>query len=274
MRDWQEPWKGTVAVSVSENPDLPALGLSDGHLHSAVETIALELLAFGYRLAYGGDLRPGGFTRQLFEFATRYDRTGQSNGQLAVVDYVAWPVHRGMNAAKRKALTDELHGVADVVWLSADGSPLRTEQYEDAPVNGPTAACWAESLTAMRKTMLRDTSARFALGGGVADYRGAMPGVAEEARLALEAGRPVYLFGGFGGCVRDMAESMDLVEPWQPKREWEGRAWFDDQQESALNNGLTSEENRRLARTPHIDEAVLLAMAGLERIHGTFAERA
>ena len=273
MKDWQERWKGTVAVSVSENPDLPALGLSDGHLHDAIETIASELLAFGYRLAYGGDLRPGGFTLQLFEFATRCDRTQQSNGQLAVVDYLAWPVHVRMDTAAKTALTEELNGVAEVVWLSPDGTPLRPEQC-DAPLDGdPTAAGWEEPLTAMRKTMLRHTSARLVLGGRVWDYRGAMPGVAEETYLALDAGQPVYLLGGFGGCARDIAESMDLVEPWQAFREWEGRTWFADKNESTLNNGLTSDENRRLARTPHIDEAVLLALTGLERIHSTSAKQ-
>ena len=274
MKDWQERWKGTVAISVSENPDLPALGLSDGHLHDAIETIASELLAFGYRLAYGGDLRPGGFTRQLFEFATRYDRTQQSNGQLAVVDYLAWPVHVRMDTAAKTALTDELDGVAEVVWLSPDGIPLPPEPCDDAFDSDPTATGWVEPLTAMRKTMLQNTSARLVLGGRVRDYRGAMPGIAEETHLALVAGQPVYLLGGFGGCARDIAESMDLVEPWQAAfREWEGRSWFEDKNESTLNNGLTSDENRRLARTPHIDEAVLLALTGLERVHSAFVDR-
>lgn len=126
----------------------------------------------------------------------------------------------------------------------------------------------------MRKTVQRDTSARLALGRRVGDYRGGMPGVGEEAHLALEARQPVYLLGGFGGCALDIAESVGLVEPWQPAwRKWEGRAWFEDQQELALNNGLTSEEKRRLARTPHIDEAGLLVPYRVERIHSTFAER-
>ena len=67
---------------------------------------------------------------------------------------------------------------------------------------------------------------------------------------------------------------MDLVEPWQAAfREWEGRSWFADKNGSTLNNGLTSDENRRLARTPHIDEAVLIALTGLERILSTSAKQ-
>ena len=59
---------------------------------------------------------------------------------------------------------------------------------------GPTAAGWEGPLTAMRKTMLRHTSARLVLGGRVWDYRGAMPGVAEETYLAWMLGnRFTYL---------------------------------------------------------------------------------
>lgn len=273
MKNWREGWKATVAVSVSENPDLCALGLSDGHLRNAMETIASQFLAFGYRLAYGGDLRPGGFTEQLFEFASRYDRTGQSKGQLGVVNYLAWPVHARMPAEDKQALVEGLVGVAEVAWLSVDGSPLSLKECPDQPLDDLTPADWAEGLTAMRKAMLGCTAARVVLGGRVEGYSGAMPGIAEETRLALEAGQPLYLLGGFGGCARDIAESLDLAAPWQPsRRDWDGRSWFDELDCPNLNNGLTLEENRALAKTPHIDEAVVLALVGLERIKPSMAE--
>ena len=60
-------WAATIAISISESPDLTRLGMSDRHLTGAMETMATYLLSFGYRLAYGGDLRQGGFTEQLFE---------------------------------------------------------------------------------------------------------------------------------------------------------------------------------------------------------------
>ena len=267
MKDWREGWKATVAASVSENPDLQPLGLSDGHLRDAMETLASQLLAFGYRLAYGGDLRRGGFTEQLFEFASRYDRTRQSNGQLGIVDYLAWPVHARMPAEAKQALAEGLVGVAEVVWLSPEGLPLSLQECPDQPIDDLSTADWAEGLTAMRKTMLGCTAARVVLGGRVEDYSGAMPGIAEETRLALEASQPLYLLGGFGGCARDIAESLDLAAPWQSShRDWDGRRWFEEFDCADLNNGLTLEENRSLAKTPHIDEAMLLTLMGLERI--------
>ena len=38
-----------------------------------------------------------------------------------------------------------------------------------------------------------------------------------------------------------------------------------------LHNGLTGDENRRLADTP-VDDVILLALAGLERVQSTFLE--
>ena len=164
------------------------------------------------------------------------------------------------------------HG-EDRLILSPDGTPLPPECVGDSPSDQPPQQ-WSESLTGMRRTMLANTSARLVLGGRTQDYRGAMPGIAEETQVALEGRQPVYLLGGFGGCTRDIAESMDLVEPWQPTiRHWDGRAWFENNREFRLNNGLTIDENRQLVRTPHIDEAVLLALTGLERIQSTFAEQ-
>jgi hypothetical protein len=66
--------KQAVAISTSESPDMPALGLSDEHLRDAMAEIARHLLALGARLIYGGDLRSGGFSRLLFELVARHHR--------------------------------------------------------------------------------------------------------------------------------------------------------------------------------------------------------
>ena len=78
MKNRQNEWTATIAISISESPDLSLLGMSDRHLRRAMEAMATYLLSFGYRLAYGGDLRRGGFTEQLFELVSRYDRSQQS----------------------------------------------------------------------------------------------------------------------------------------------------------------------------------------------------
>ena len=267
MRNWREGWIAPVAVSVSDAPDMGEFGLGDGHLHDAMATIASKLLAFGYRLAYGGDLRPGGFTEQIFELAARYGRGSPSDGRLAVIDYLAWPVHASMAPEAKRDLLEGLNDVAEIALLSPDGTLLEACESDEACASELGTAAWADGLTAMRRTMAANTSARLVLGGGVEQYKGAMPGIAEEASLAMEFGQPVYLLGGFGGCTYDIVETLGLVEPRQlGQRDWAGRTWFAEHRDLPLNNGLSWDENRDLASTPHIDEAILLTLTGLERV--------
>lgn len=252
----------TIALSVSDNDDLPALGLSAKHLEDAMAEFARHLLALGARLAYGGDLRPGGFTELLFELVERHRRIGD-NG-VAAVNYLAWPVHIGKTADELEKWSEGLAGMGELRCLALNGTTLTMDQRKALPASSPSTLEWHLGLTAMRQAMLRETQARIVLGGRVEKYMGIMPGIAEEALLSLEAKRPLYLIGGFGGCARDIAETMGLVGCWAGSRpDWPGRGGFKAFSALDLNNGLTSEENALLARTPHIDQAVTLVLRGL-----------
>jgi hypothetical protein len=136
-----------------------------------------------------------------------------------------------------------------------------------------TAKMWSESLTAMRRVATQRIGARIALGGRVENYKGRMPGIAEEVLLALQAGRPTYLLGGFGGCTRDITETLgmssaSLVRPVHSAGTWNGREAFGVFRPDSLRNGLGTAENARLAETPHIDEAMTLVLRGLRRVTG------
>jgi hypothetical protein len=93
-----------------------------------------------------------------------------------------------------------------------------------------------------------------------------MPGVAEEALAALQAGQPLFLLGGFGGCARDIAEDFGLAQRGLvPRSPWPGRSSFTSFTAEGLNNGLNTEENTILATTVHVDQAVTLILRGLLR---------
>ena len=95
--------------------------------------------------------------------------------------------------------------------------------------------------------------------------------------LSLQKNQPLFLLGGFGGCTRDIAETLGLVERWAGSRPaWPGRQQF-EAFSSDLSNGLSVEENATLARTRHIDQAIVLVMRGLHRLkllkeNGTITE--
>ena len=259
-------WAATIAISISESPDLTRLGMSNRHLTLAMETMATYLLSFGYRLAYGGDLRTDGFTEKLFELVSRYDRSSQSRGRPGVTDYLPWPACAALSYDQYRDLSERLGNTAEVRCLAHDGTVLDDFESLGTLVNNPREI--AASLTAMRRTMLRDTSARVVLGGRVEGYTGTMPGIAEEALLTLRAGRPLYVLGGFGGCARDIAETLKMVDPLHdpPRSSWDGFDTFANYSADALNNGLTYGENCVLAKTPHIRQAVSLILRGLNQI--------
>ena len=256
----------TIAISMSESPDMAALGFSEGHLQEVVAEFAIYLLASGANLAYGGDLRSGGLTELLFELVMRYRR--QEDTDTRVIDYLAWPVHVRMKATDLDARAAELQGFAQLALIGQDGRWMSMEDRHALPSHEPDEREWGTGLTAMRRTMQRETNARVVLGGRVEGYKGDMPGIAEEALLSLESGQPLFLIGGFGGCTRDIAETLGLVDTWAGSRPaWPGRQQFKRYTQNNLHNGLSSEENQVLARTPHLNQAVTLVMQGLRQLH-------
>ena len=256
-----------IGISISESPDMPALGLSDGHLRDAMAEIALRLLASGRSLAYGGDLRQHGLTELLFELVGRYRNHSRHRGMIAVTDYLAWPVHIKMTSDELSAFAAEHEAAVSLVFLARNGMRLEREQRMKLSEREPDDDEWAEGLTSMRTVMRGEIQARVVLGGRVEGYKGTMPGIAEEAHLSLEASQPVFLLGGFGGCARDIAETIGLVDRWVGSRgDWNGRGRFRSYSPNEFRNGLSREENVVLARTPHIQEAVALVLRGLRRI--------
>ncbi|MBW0238369.1 hypothetical protein [Pseudomonas sp. D1HM] len=258
----------TIAISISESPDMPALGLCDEHLRDAMAEIARHLLALGARLVYGGDLRQHGFSDLLFELVARHRRDAdEGDSRIGVKNYLAWPVHVLQALADLKKQIVEVQDFAELVCLRIDGSGLPVEERCGLPSQVPTEQEWADGLTSMRTTMMSDSDARIIVGGRIEGYKGTMPGIAEEALISLRAGKPIFLVGGFGGCTRDIAEILGLIPP----RITSNPVWAHCDEFAAftvanLNNGLTSEENATLASTPHVDQAITLILRGLMQL--------
>ena len=257
----------TIAISISDSPDMAPLGLSEGHLKEAMAELALQLLAADTNLVYGGDLRAHGFTQLLFRLVLRYTSTSDLKSTVRVINHLAWPVHIGMPVDRIEARAAELRGAAELVLFGCDGTPLAIGARRSFATREPSEDEWLSGLTAMREFQCSATDARVLLGGQVANYKGRMPGVAEEALVSLRAGQPVFLIGGFGGCARDVAETLGLVEPWAGSRNgWPGRRNLEEWTCRDLNNGLSPQENEVLASTPFIGRAVMLVLRGVHRL--------
>jgi hypothetical protein len=116
--------------------------------------------------------------------------------------------------------------------------------------------------------------------------------VAEEAYLALSAGKPVYLLGGFGGCTAALIEALCGVEPSAPSPHDQQPASLIHAETPApkppesgspadypallrelgrmpagsLNNGLSQDENQRLFTAASAVEALPLIEKGLANV--------
>lgn len=264
---YEEPLtEHTVAISISESSDMSVLGLSDEHLVDAMAEIARHLLAMGARLMYGGDLRPKGFTEVLFELVARYRRDASlGDDRLGVSDFLAWPVHISLTPEAVNRLSEELTGVGQVVYLTLDGDIMSTDQRQRLTPRIATDTEWVNGLTAMRNAMTKMSDARIVLGGKVENFKGRMPGIAEEAILALRSGQPLFVLGGFGGCARDISAHLGLVRTQVRTASWPGLSDFMEFRDRDLNNGLNYNENEILATSVHVDQLITLILRGLFR---------
>ena len=257
-----------VAISVSESPDAAKLGLGEPHLKNAIADLAIFMLAEGTDLAYGGDLRKYGFARLLLQLAHRYAR-GDDAEEERVVNYLAWPVHIQIPFKELEETARELSGVGRLHLLGSNGNSVSMESRSLATRSVPTHDQWCAGLTSMRKVMRESTDLRILVGGRVEGYKGAMPGIAEEALLSLSSGQALFLVGSLGGCAHDIAATLGLVDSFpRPNPAWTGRCQFERFGPADLNNGLTLEENQYLADAPYFDDALVLLLRGLYRLRG------
>ena len=260
----------SIAVSTSESSDIEALGLSDDHMRDAMVEIARYVLRFGSSLVFGGDLRQYRFSELLFEIVARYQPiSNDDDGQSGVTNYLAWPVHIEMSFEKLESAAEGLNGSAKLVCLDMDGEPITMQQRKQIKSRQPTVPEWSKGLTAMRRHMLKQTKARIIIGGKTKEYLGSMPGIGEEALLSLKAEQPLFVIGGFGGCARDIAEVLGLVEQRMFSQNiWNRLEEFKCFSGADLNNGLSDKENATLAITPHIDQVIVLILRGLINVVG------
>lgn len=194
--------------------ELLKLGFLDAHFDDAVYELARYLLASEFNLAYGGDLRLGGFTERLHGLARQYGEQTQ-DPTLRLENFLAWVAHIGepterllqlqaCAVQRRLPLPDDV--CVELQIDSKKKSPFAPNTPESDYLN-------ARCFTAMREDMTENVSARVLLGGPLSGYSGCYPGLVEEAFLAMKANQPVYLIGAFGGCTRAIIDAIEGRHP-------------------------------------------------------------
>ncbi|HLH89989.1 MAG TPA: hypothetical protein VKX28_16170 [Xanthobacteraceae bacterium] len=221
----------TVAISVSDSPDLGRLGLLERGLQQTVSAIVTRLVSHGARIAYGGNLDRKGYTYQLFPavaqaYATAAVRAARPPFVHYVAAYLAQEPERlarhlaDVGSFAEVRLVDRKGVVTRIV--TANGA-LRTSHAELRSgdpaklvafvTDLPRASGGSQTdLEALRNAMEDDVTARIIIGGRVAGYGGGRPGIPHEALLALKKHHALVALGGFGGATRDVAIALHLLD--------------------------------------------------------------
>jgi SLOG cluster2 len=253
----------TIAISISDSSELEQLGFSTKHLEDAIIEFARHFLALGSKLAYGGDLRPGGYSEVLYEVALTYRKDDlNSIDNMGLSSFLAWPIVALTGHKQLVELCDSMKGFADLFVVLENGQKAPLAEVIAQTTTFSTEITWAPALTQMRRVMATDCDARLALGGQVSGYKGAMPGVAEELLLHIEQKKPVYILGAFGGAAREFGDFIfDGLHPkWLPKEQERITV-------AQLDNGLDESQNRLLHTTQFIDQAITLVLRGLLNLY-------
>jgi hypothetical protein len=265
-----------VGLSVSDSADLARLGLDERHAQLAVGELTRAVLVAGGRVVYGGRIKPSGFTQQLMAEVRRF-----GTGRHSLTVCLALPEHLALTTAELDKLDRDLGTWGRLIALDINGSPVswseddRREAAELEPDARPMA------YSALRRFITDTTQARVLVGGQLRGYRGAMPGLIEEAILSVQRRQPLYVAGGFGGASALIAEALGLPLDWLPPEAPVGRddvgvvRAVDRLLEAASisgwsveRDGLTPEERALLAASYRPADIASLAVLGMARRFG------
>ena len=274
-----------VAISVSENDELPSLGIGGEVLKDLTIELTRHIIKAGGHLVYGGDLRQDGYTELFKELSNQYGQKEKSDSDVVYINnYLAWPLYNNVTLEQKAEFLN-----SRIQLIPAEAGDNVTEEEKSVfvpPCSFENRLKWATSLTSMRKQMAKVTNARIVVGGRTSGFKGYMAGVAEEFMIATENKQAVYLIGGFGGVAHILAEIIEqdttsevlqehAISDTKYKKifDWcedNGNPiayfYFDSIKISDLNNGLSEEENKTLFHSVDIMEIVSLVLKGLKNI--------
>ena len=266
----------SVGISVSPCEDAARIGYDNRQINRIVIRMAQYFLDRDMRVIFGHDWREDGVMQAVADFAAvvaartaaeMEDRLeeGQSRDDVAgvecrMINLVATPVE----ALSRAAVEASEESVKVLAVLSVDEirdpagwpqklgrEPVEAEQVRRLPVPETRGG----ELTVLREwvTALLAPGCRICLGGKMCGYQGEEPGVIEEAGLALNRGKPLYLLGGLGGATKAFITSQKFADKYRSNRYWES------------NNGLDREAKKRLFDTVDVEFALRLIAKGISK---------
>lgn len=287
-----------IGVSISGNNELASLGFDENHQKDCLLELSRHFLINGAQLVYGHDPRKDGYAQVFAELNRIYVRRATQGYKC--VNYWAWPFSLKLELTDRLQLEEagiqleigpcETSIQEDIALHVGDYFTADREVTPQA-LTKKAQSNWSLCLSQMRLQMNEQIHARIFMGGQRTSIEkvamsntsfeplGTLHGILEEAILALKSNKPCYFIGAYGGITKMIYSKIDSVQNMHPtKLQMEYVDGNIDKYQDALNflmdfdlkrlsvlNGLSLQENRRLAETCHVTEMVSLVLKGLSK---------
>jgi SLOG cluster2 len=291
-----------VSLSISESEESAERGFPVWQVNRVTLQVVAALFGQGVGVIFGHDWREDGVMEAVHSFARQMQppvplspQDAAAVGQPLLRNLLPWP-------DTPRLPSDDLERLASTLRVEAAGLPAELERYEGETLSkSPNDPLYrylrARALTHLRHRLNAQCDARICIGGRTSGSAGRCPGVIEEALLALQSRKPLYLAGLLGGASRQVInaiEGRDMPRDFcpgsirdlyadPPVRETDRATEQDRMTDRAVIwalcgegsvtklaevNGLTPEENQELFHTPVLDRVIQLTLAGLARLTG------
>ena len=286
-----------VGLSIAESEDATSLGFPSWQVNRATVRVVAALFGQGVGVVFGHDWREDGVMEAVHGLAQQMqpppppgDSPDRAGAPL-LINLVPWPDRPHLSSEDLELLQDT---------LSVRPAPLPKElnaYAEPALAAGRDSRAYAylrsRGLTYLRRELDRLSDARLCLGGRVRGYSGRAPGIVEEAFIAVESGKALYLAGLFGGAAGQLIDAIEgkpmppdfarapefeglYLHPPFPADVFNGDAYFvnaealwtsfrNAAQQIAERSMLTRGELNELFHTTLLDRVIELVLTGLSR---------
>lgn len=281
----------TIGISISVSDNLSELGYGEVHQKDVMIEVARYIISLGGKLAYGGDLRSGGFTELFFELLAYYKANKEFEPYERLFSYLAYPISTMLEESNETNLIENVS--FKKIPPPSDLNIVEAKEMFEI-TTAKNLYLWSRCLTEMREQMESSCDARIFIGGAIRKFKGKCPGILEEILIAIRYKHPIYLVGAFGGMTKEVIEVLKgnksdsffeefyfenpeyknmitIYNEKHPENQIDYKRYFSILQSVGLKgisqqNGLSEEDNLRLTITPHISEVIYLIIKGLTNI--------
>jgi SLOG cluster2 len=290
-----------VNLSISESEESHYRGFPAWQVNRVMLQVVVAFFGQGAGVAFGHNWREDGVMEAVHSFAQQVQPPvplspleAKNAAAPLLQNYLPWPDEPRLSR-------EDLERLSSTLRVEKAGLPEQLQHYgEAARMEGSDSPRYryvrARGLTHLRHRLDAVSDARFCLGGRITGSTGRYPGIIEEALLALQEGKPLYLAGVLGGAAHQVIRAIEgqripetfcrptpinelYASPPFPNLQKNGRAdlvidrnaaWTTFQAAGrevlAERNMLTIPENDELFHTPVLDQAIRLVLTGLSRL--------